>query len=181
MKPFFYSENYILVPMSDHNQKALYFCHTHPNLFLQKKCEGCKRGMCHTCIYNNLNYCSDCLRTQKRFSSNTKDKKELFNTLIFAVVISCVIVLLLFHKTNINPHYPLTKYVLIAFVISLSASNCYYLFQKTTLLSDVNKIPFIGFKLSILIIVLVVASGLPILYLIYKSALLLKTHYFNRS
>ena len=166
--------------MSDHNQKALYFCHTHPNLFLQKKCTSCKRGMCHTCIYNNPNYCSDCLSKQKRFSSNYKDKKNILNSIVFAVIVSSLIAFLIFNQAQNTTDYPCIKYISISFLIALSVSNCYYLFQGTEILSEVKKVPFIGFKLSLLILILVVASGLPILYMLYKSILILKTTYFKQ-
>ncbi|MFK7832803.1 MAG: hypothetical protein AB8B52_05985 [Winogradskyella sp.] len=167
--------------MNELNHKALYFCHTHPNLFLQKKCDSCKRGMCHTCIHNNKNYCSDCLTINKRFSSGYEAKKQIITCLVFAAIITGIAVLIFVQKLSNLPDYPLIKNSIITFFIALSIANAYYLFNKTDILSSVNKVPFIGFKLSLAVLALVTASGLPILYMLYKSVLLLKSDYFKQA
>ena len=159
--------------MNEFNQKALYYCHTHPNLFLQKKCKSCKRGMCHTCIYNNVDYCQDCLSQQKRFSSNYKDKREISSTLIATLIISTIISILVFYNKYNLPDYSLTESLLIIFFATLTVVSCYYMLRETDLLKSVGKIPFIGFKL-------ILVTGLPILYMIFKITLLIRTNYFKR-
>lgn len=166
--------------MNEHNQKALDFCHTHPNLFLQQHCKNCKRGMCHTCIHNNRDYCTECLSDFKRLGSSHEDKKQILTALILAISTSFLVSISLFYSNYTIQNSPITESVLITFFATLSIVSCYYLFQESDIFSSINKIPFIGFKLSMLLLIFLIISGLPILYLFYKSVLLIRTYYFKQ-
>ncbi|WP_157957343.1 hypothetical protein [Winogradskyella tangerina] len=167
--------------MNDHNHKALYFCHTHPNLFLQKQCESCRRGMCHTCIVNHPKYCPDCLKQLRRTSTTYEDLRALYSVLIGSLIISSIIGVLLVYHYNNNVDFPLTKYLLITVFGALTVTSGFFMLRNSEFLSTVSKVPFIGFKLSLLLLILILFSGLPILYMLYKAILILKDNYFNRS
>ena len=137
--------------------------------------------MCHTCIQNNNDFCSDCLTKQKRFSSSYQEKNEIIKALVSTLIISSIIALLLFNTKYNLPDYPLTKNLLITFFVTLSIVYSYFMLKETEIIQSVGKIPFIGFKLSIILYILIVMTGLPILYMIYKSLLILKTNYLKKS
>ena len=167
--------------MSDHNHKALYFCHTHPHLFLQKPCDSCGRGMCHTCMVKHPKYCQDCLKQMRRTNSSYEDVRALYSVLIGSLIISCIISALLIYKYNTMTDYPLTKYLLITVFGAFTVTSGFYMLRNSEFLSSVRKIPFIGFKLSLVLLLLILISGLPILYMLNKAILVLNDNYFKRS
>ena len=174
-------KNSILALMNEHNHKALYFCHTHPNLFLQKQCESCRRGMCHTCIVDHPKYCPDCRKQLRRTHSSYEDVRSLYSALIGGLVISSVIAAFLIYNYNTGTIFPLTKYLLIGIFAAFTITCAFYMLRNSEFLSTVGKVPFIGFKLSIVLLILILVSGLPILYMLYKAFLVLNDNYFKRS
>jgi len=167
--------------MNDHNLKALYFCHKHPNLFAQSKCKSCKRGMCHTCTHHNENFCSDCLKQNKKFSSTNEDVQDLKVALIASAVLTTFFTVLIFYKKSNTPDFQLTTNFFIIFYLSLSAVNFYLLLKNTQIVNTISKMPFIGFKLAIVLVLLILGSGLPILYMLYKITIVARDAYLSRS
>jgi hypothetical protein len=64
---------------------------------------------------------------------------------------------------------------------ALSIGGTHYLLKHTEFISEIRKVPFIGFKLSIIVLGLIVVSGLPIIYILYKFILVLKNSYSKTS
>lgn len=58
-------------------EKQKHFCHSHPNLFAQSRCNNCFKGMCHTCIHNNPTLCTACLKSSFLTGDQYKNQKEL--------------------------------------------------------------------------------------------------------
>ncbi|MEY8869687.1 hypothetical protein AB9K24_09275 [Meridianimaribacter flavus] len=154
--------------MSDHNQKALYFCHTHPNLFLQKNCKSCKLGMCHTCIHNNQEYCPSCTNRFYKLSNSYKNKNEVIRILGFAIVISLAVPLYYYINALSVNSSEFTSHYLLVFYFATSVAATHYMLKGTSFMDSIRKVPFIGFKLSIVILALIVVFGISILYIAIK-------------
>lgn len=167
--------------MNDHNLKALYFCNKHPNLFAQAKCKSCKRGMCHTCAHHNENFCSDCLKQNKRFNSTIEDVQDLKAVLIFSVILTIFFTLLVLYKKSNAPDFVLTDNFLIILYLTFSTVNFYLILKNTDFVKSVSKIPFLGFKLAIILVLLIIVSGIPILYMLYKSIMVVRDAYLRHS
>ncbi|WP_353780162.1 hypothetical protein [Winogradskyella sp. 3972H.M.0a.05] len=167
--------------MRDLNEKALYFCHTHPNLFLQKHCAGCGRGMCHTCIHHDERLCPSCNKELYRSSSHYENKNRVIRALGFAVIVSLAVpAYYLYYQYSMDNNEFAANYFLV-FLIGFSLAGMHYMMQDTTFIQDIRSIPFIGFKLGIIVLILLIVSGVPIFFLLYKIAILVKHHWFNKS
>ena len=166
--------------MNEHNLKALYFCHTHTNLFLQKHCKNCKRGMCHTCLAHNSDYCKSCLKTNYRNSSHYEDKQEMIKVFLFSIIITCIVGCYLHFKSQPSVVKDLNETLLLVFFFSLSVASMHYLMKHTSFMNDVRKVPFIGFKLSIALLIIIIILGIPVFYIFFKTLKVLKHTYFKR-
>ena len=102
-------------------------------------------------------------------------------TLISSLALSTIITILVIYKEYNIGTYSIPQVFLISFFGALSVISCYYMMRETEIFSSVGKIPFIGFKLSIVLMVLILVTGIPILYMLYKTILLLKSGYFKHS
>ncbi|WP_299274043.1 hypothetical protein [uncultured Psychroserpens sp.] len=161
--------------MNEHNTKAQFFCHTHPNLFLQKRCKGCRRGMCHTCINQHNDYCSSCLRQSFKLSSAYENQRQIIRMVCSGIIVGLIVLAYqLFVSKIIN--YP---YLLLGFGIGISIMSMYYIMGRTDVFSEISKIPFIGGKLAMATLVLTAISGGPILYFLYKIGMQLKSNYLK--
>jgi hypothetical protein len=152
--------------------KARYFCYTHPNLFSQKRCSSCGGGMCYTCINKHETLCSDCQRSIYRVSDAYAYKKEGL-WMLGTGVLTLSLFLAYYHITETQIIYSQTD-VLLAFLFGSNVIASYYFLSKTTIVKEVNKVPFIGFKLALIVLVLIFITGLPLLYFLvnYISTLL---------
>lgn len=142
--------------------KARYFCSTHPNLFSQKRCNSCGGGMCYTCIHTHETLCGDCQRSIYHVSDAYAYKKEGL-WMLSAGVFTISLFLVYYHLIETHALYTQTE-LLLAFLFGSNVIAAYYFLNKTTIVRDVNKVPFIGFKLALLVLVLIFVSGLPLLY-----------------
>jgi len=151
--------------------KALYYCHTHPNLFLQQHCKVCRKGMCRTCIDYNSTTCTECLRESYIGSKTYAYKKELA-----WMMVSGIFTLALFftytYVSNIDIYDSSLDYLLV-FLFGLSITGTHYLLRDTDFMGDIRKVPFIGFKLSIIVLLLIFVTGIPIIYFLYKLLILI--------
>ncbi|MEP0266788.1 hypothetical protein [Dokdonia sp.] len=156
-------------------EKEAYFCHTHPNLFSQKKCKECYRGMCYTCLSMDEDHCSDCRRSSYLSGDTHKNIKAIRGMLIVAVI-----VLILTHvyqyKNDVQVYENLDfiKNLGITLFYTISIGFAFFLYEDTDILDEIRKVPFIGFKLMLATLIITVVLGLPVFYFLYKIYLLLK-------
>lgn len=150
--------------MNARNEKALYFCHTHPNLFLQQQCKACKRGMCHTCIHNNKDYCESCAKSLFKSSRQYEHLTEVKQMLIAGIIVFGITS---FYTYSAGP--PIDTFELfLGFYFGITIMAIYFVLSKTDVFSTITKIPFIGWKLAIILLALTAVTGGPLLYFIYK-------------
>jgi len=157
------------------NTKALYYCHTHPNLFLQKRCKECRRGMCHTCIHHNFNYCQSCLSQAFKLGSQHKNQQQVLRMFISGSFAFCIgLAYQLFISKQID-----YTYLLLGFCIGVSILSIFYISKRTDVFLEISKVPFIGWKLAIFALILTTISGGPFLYFLYKLVLIGKSSYLK--
>jgi len=150
-------------------EKARYYCGTHPNLFSQKKCNGCNRGMCFTCIDLNNEYCSSCFKYSILDNLYFKSLKEIKGITIIAILVLIIAHLIqYFSNNNIYEDYIFLKNLGLTLFYTISIAYAFILFEGTDFLDDIRKIPFIGFKLMLGILILTVIAGIPVFYFVYK-------------
>lgn len=151
--------------MKDEN-KTIYYCHTHPNLFLQQLCKVCNKGMCYTCINNDTTICPKCLKVSYLGSKTYAYKKELIS--MFGTGLIMLSIFFAFtYFSNINIYESLVDYLLV-FLFGLSVTGTHYLLRDTDFMGDIRKVPFIGFKLTLIVLGLIFVTGIPIIYFLYK-------------
>ena len=85
--------------------------------------------------------------------------------------------IIIFHEFSIK----LLANFFIIFYLSLSAVNFYLLLKNTQIVNTISKMPFIGFKLAIVLVLLILGSGLPILYMPYKMVIVARDAYLRQS
>ena len=157
--------------------KALYFCHTHTNLFLQQLCMGCRRGMCHTCIHHHPTLCASCLKNNFLGAAKNPYKKE-FGWMLIGGIIALIIYLVIDYSSTNENYFTINVYLdsLVAFLFGSCIVATRYMLRDKDFLSEALEIPFVGFKVSIVLFVFLFISGFPILYILYKYL-----HYFIKS
>lgn len=159
--------------------KARYFCYTHPNLFSQQRCNSCGTGMCHTCIHQHKTLCKDCQRSIYRSSDAFTLRMQ--GLWILAAGLLTLSLFFGYHHSLDTPNYDIND-LLLAFVFGANSLGTFYFFNQTSVLNDIKKIPFIGFKLAIIILALIFITGLPLLYFIFNGYLIsIKGRFKNRS
>ncbi|WP_299249248.1 hypothetical protein [uncultured Aquimarina sp.] len=161
-------------------EKRNYFCHTHTNLFSQSKCHHCYRGMCHTCLHQNHTICPDCRRTQFLTGDQYKNQKEI--SYILSIGIGVALSFHIYQCYTISDIYTSFKFLeslLYVLIGTLTAISAYYMYSEVTIIREVSKIPFIGGKLALLLILISLIIGIPLLYLLYKIAIFLKYRMFS--
>jgi len=70
--------------------------------------------------------------------------------------------------------------LLYVFIAAISAVSAYYMYREVSIIDDLRKIPFIGGKLTLMVIILSLVLGIPIMYLLYKIFVLLKLHFLSK-
>ena len=156
--------------MNDFNLKALYFCHTHSNLFSQKNCNVCGRGMCHTCIHRNSNCCPSCIKDLKKSKQGYLLKNEVLITIGIALLASLIFHYYQFHHTDkLYNSFEFLPDLSLVFLYSLSAVGSVYMMRTHSFIDDIKSIPFIGFKLALIVLLLTIASCIPVLYILYNA------------
>lgn len=162
-------------------EKAKYFCHTHPNLFSQQACNNCLRGMCYTCISLDEKLCPDCTNHTYKTGDFYKNLIEVRNIVLGGLMIALgyhIIQVLNTHE--IYSDLSFLPNVFIALFYGLSVTGAFFLFNGTDILSEINKVPFFGFKLMLLVAVATVFLGLPVFYLLYKVFMLIKNRFLRQ-
>ncbi len=136
--------------------------------------------MCHTCIHNNKEYCQSCLKTNHKNSSLYEDTQEMFRVFLFSIIITTIAGIYLYVKSQSSIVKDLNEVLLIVFFFSLSIASTHYLMKHTSFMDDVRKVPFLGFKISIVLLVLIVVSGISVIYILFKTIKVLKHFYLKR-
>lgn len=131
--------------------------------------------MCHTCIAHNPDYCQSCLKYNYRNSSLYESSQELIRVTIFSAIITSLAGCYLYYDSQLS-----TKTLVCIFYFSFSVASTHYLMKGTDFLSSIRKIPFIGFKLSIALLILIIVTGIPVFYILFKSIKVLKYFYSKR-
>ncbi|WP_108802587.1 hypothetical protein [Aquimarina sp. Aq107] len=153
-------------------EKQKHFCHSHPNLFAQSRCNNCFKGMCHTCIHNNPTLCTACLKSSFLTGDQYKNQKELIY--ILSIGLGVGLLYHIYQFTTIKHLYNNFNFVndlLYVTIGTLTVISAYYMYSETTIISDIRKIPFIGGKLALLLIIFSLVIGIPLFYLLYKISL----------
>jgi len=76
------------------------------------------------------------------------------------------------YVSNIDIYDSSLDYLLV-FLFGLSITGTHYLLRDTDFMGDIRKVPFIGFKLSIIVLLLIFVTGIPIIYFLYKLLILI--------
>ncbi|WP_299762163.1 hypothetical protein [uncultured Dokdonia sp.] len=159
-------------------EKEAYFCHTHTNLFSQKKCNECYRGMCYTCLNMDENICPSCRNYSYKQGDFYKNKRLVIGMLIIAGVI---LALVHAYQYNTNVYvYDNAAFIGVLGIVlfyTISVGFSYFLFEDTDILSEIRKVPFLGFKLMIATLIVTIIIGLPVFYFLNKVYLLLRVKY----
>ena len=135
--------------------------------------------MCHTCIHHNSEYCSSCVKHSYRSSGSYADKNELIRVLVFAIIIASLVPLY-YHFNNLSLNtQDFLESLLLVFYFSGSVAGAHYMLKDTDFIDEIRKIPFIGFKLSIILLVIIVVCGIPIFFMLYKLIKILNNHFFK--
>lgn len=163
-------------------EKEAYFCHIHTNLFSQKKCKECYRGMCFTCLDMDKEYCPSCKRSMYLGGDTYKNIKAIKGMLIVALV-----VLALAHAyqysndVHIYENLEFIKNLGIVLFFTISIGFAFFLYEDTEILNEIREVPFIGLKLMLATLIITVVLGIPVFYFLYKIYLLLKAKYIRAS
>ena len=135
--------------------------------------------MCHTCIHYNNDYCSSCLKQSHRSSGSYADKNELIRVLGFAIIIASIVPFYYhFNNLSLNTNDFIESLLLVLY-FSTSVAGAHYMLKDTDFIDEIRKIPFIGFKLSIILLVIIVVCGIPIFFMLYKLIKILNNHFFK--
>ena len=163
-------------------EKEAYFCHTHTNLFSRQKCKECYRGMCYTCLSIDQEYCPSCRQSSYFNGDAYKNLKAIRGMLIVAAI---ALILMHTYQYNTDVHVyenlDFIKNLGITLYFTISIGFAFFLFEDTEILSETRKIPFIGFKLMLVVLIATVIIGIPVLYFLYKIYLLLKVKFMGPS
>ena len=125
--------------------------------------------MCCTCKHNNSKVCPACLKQSYYSGDIHKSKGELIA--IFFSGIATLTLFLLYQYMDRGQFFIYEEYVIhsiIAFLVGISISGAYFMLRNTNTMSEISEIPFFGGKLSIIFLVIIVVTGAPALYFLYK-------------
>jgi len=89
-------------------------------------------------------------------------------TIAGAVTFSLFWLFVYLSPTYDSTHLYFEWHALISFLVGLSLAGVYFFNTDESFLSDIRSIPFFGFKLSLITIVILVATGIPIVYYLYQ-------------
>ncbi len=131
--------------------------------------------MCHTCINNNDTVCASCIKERYFTPDYYTNIQEVKHALLIGIIV-LIIYSIFFFSTA---HQLETINLLWSFIGGIAIGSGYYLIKNVSLYSETNKIPFIGFKLTLVLVALTFVLGIPIVYFIYKTFVLIKTYYFK--
>lgn len=67
------------------------------------------------------------------------------------------------------------KDIIMSFLYGISISGAYYILTVTTFFEDVKKIPFIGWKLALILLIITVVLCIPVFYFLAKVYTVLKS------
>lgn len=135
--------------------------------------------MCHTRIHNNSELCPSCLKQSYRSSGTYTNKNELIKVMGFAVIIASIVPFY-YHFSNLSLNTKdFIESLLMVFYFSTSVAGAHYILKDTDFIDEIRKIPFIGFKLSIILLAIIVVCGIPIFFMPYKLLKILKNHFFK--
>lgn len=151
------------------NEKALYFCNAHPNLFLQKDCIHCNRGLCHTCIASYGVICPACSKNAHTNSSTYAYKRQLFWMLGSGMLTLAFFLFFFYYQTEVititDSFY---VEVILAFLFGANFTAANYFLETNSIIEKMKKIPILGFKLSVVALIFIFITGIPVLYFLYK-------------
>jgi hypothetical protein len=148
--------------------KSHYYCHTHSNLFSQQTCEICYRGMCHTCIQNNESICPSCLKKSYFGSTYQQNKKNLIWIRGSGLIGRVLFLLYSGYGTSVELTNNFNKGAFMAFLGGANFTATHYFLEDNDFIEKVKNFPFFGFQLSVVVLIFIFVTGIPILYFIYK-------------
>ena len=108
--------------------------------------------------------CVSCIKDSYFTVDYYSNKEDVKYILIIGGIIFAVYSIFFYFS-----EYPIEHINLLwSLIIGIAAGSGYYLIKNVSLYSEANKIPFIGFKLTLIIIGLTFILGIPLFYFIYK-------------
>lgn len=133
--------------------------------------------MCHTCIHNNSDFCHSCLKQTFRSGSQYENQQMVFRMFVSGIVISSISLAYQLMSSELIDYLNLFLW----FCFGVSVMSMYYISSKTDVYSETSKVPFIGAKLAIVLLILTTVSGGPFLYFLYKTFLVGKAAYLKHN
>ena len=157
------------------NLKEQYYCRTHPNLFLKERCRSCRGGMCLTCINEHKTLCPSCRKNSFR-TYNYAISLLIVKRATAAGFIALGLYVLFSLPSLIAGNNLETQalYMLLFFGIGVSVVSVIFLLNDTDYFEAINKIPVIGFKLTLLTLMVLSVTGYPLFYYFKKVFLVIK-------
>ncbi len=126
--------------------------------------------MCCTCQHLDPKVCPSCNKANFYSGSYYQARKE-----VLWISLSGLITLSLFcgfHLLKDSFYYWDTHFLinlLLSFLIGISIYGVHSLMKETTVFDEIKAVPFIGWKLSMIALVLTVLAGIPVIYFLIKS------------
>ena len=131
--------------------------------------------MCSTCVEEHSEICPACRIEFSIKPEKYVDKKRLLIVFFFGLIGLIITYLFLLIKYDDDALSYLFPQGFVYFFLGISAGYTFYLYEDKETFKWINNIPFIGFKLILLIGVLTIVSFIPALIYLSKVYIYLTT------
>lgn len=124
--------------------------------------------MCNSCVSQHPDFCPECQLEIGIGGGFKNSKREVGIMSIFGVFAGLGYLGYLYMEDP-NMHFTDYNYwyVLLAFAVGVSLVGTFYVLNSSTFYQDARQIPFLGYKLTLLIPVVTLASTIPVFYYLY--------------
>ena len=160
---------------------ARFYCLEHPTRIGQGYCKECKSPMCSQCLKEDSDFCPACRRELFLRSDKYVSKRELLVTLIGGII--GFLGSYLFFDTqlpeNIWQEYGWKILYLTTFGISLFYT--FILYSNSGVIEELSSVPFISWKLTLIVYAASALSLIPAIIYLYKVILYFTTYRQRRA
>jgi hypothetical protein len=147
---------------------AKYYCLEHPERSTKDYCDMCKSSMCNFCVEKYEDICPACRREYNIESENSFGKSSFFFVFLVGIIGLVITYCFLYHKYDNNAIDHLFPQGYLYFFLGISAAYTPFLFRKGDTLKILREVPFFGFKLMLITILLTIISFVPAVVFVYK-------------
>ncbi len=124
--------------------------------------------MCSSCVEEHPDLCPACRREFFIGSDKFVDKKTLIIVFIGGLIGLIITYFFLLPKYPDDTLAHLFPQGFIYFSLGISAAYTPYLYKNSDIFNDLKEMPFLGFKLMLILIVITIISCIPALVYLYK-------------